>query len=74
MSRSAVRRTFVVQLHLNDLERDALDRVVSSGGYRSASEALRYLIRREDDPDMGSTLTLAAQAQAPKPPGSSSGD
>jgi hypothetical protein len=44
----SIRRTIQFALLLNRFEDDALRRVVKTGGYRSASEALRYLIRRED--------------------------
>ena len=44
----ATRRTIQFVLLLNQFEDDAVRRVVKAGGYRSASEALRYLIRRED--------------------------
>lgn len=43
-----IQRNLQFLLWLNRFERDALDRVVAAGGYRNASEALRYLIRRED--------------------------
>lgn len=42
------RRIIQFVLLLNRFEDDALRRVVKAGGYRSASEALRYLVRRED--------------------------
>ena len=42
------RRIIQFVLLLNRFEDDALRRVVKAGGYRSASESLRYLIRRED--------------------------
>ena len=41
-------RTGLFSLCLSPFEREALDRVVSAGGYASRAEALRYLIRRED--------------------------
>lgn len=44
----ASRRTIQFVLLLNRFEDEALRRVVKVGGYRSASEALRYLVRRED--------------------------
>ena len=43
-----IKRTIQFVLLLNRFEDEALRRVVKLGGYRSASEALRYLIRRED--------------------------
>ena len=46
-----IRRTIQFVLMLNQFEDDALRRVVKAGGYRSASEALRYLVRREDPED-----------------------
>jgi hypothetical protein len=45
------RRTHQFVLLLNDFERDALDRVVETQGFRDASEALRYLIRKAADPE-----------------------
>jgi len=45
---SDVKRTIQFQLWLNQFERDALSRVVEARGFRDASEAIRYLIRRED--------------------------
>lgn len=46
--RTSIRRTIRFILLLNRFEQSALRRIVEAGGYRSASEALRYLIRRED--------------------------
>jgi hypothetical protein len=46
-----IRRTIQFMLLLNKFEDDALRRVARTGGYRSSSEALRYLIRREDPED-----------------------
>jgi hypothetical protein len=43
-----VRRTIQFVLLLNLFEDEALRRVVKAGGYRSASEAIRYIVRRED--------------------------
>jgi len=54
-------RTIQFLLYLNSFERGALDRIVARDGYRNASEALRYLIRREDDPDLGEALTQIAK-------------
>lgn len=45
---SDIRRTIQFVLLLNRFEDEALRRIVKTGGYRSASEALRYLLRRED--------------------------
>lgn len=55
MGQPARTRQFV--LLLNVFEDEALARVTKEKGFFSRSEALRYLIRREDDPELGKRLT-----------------
>jgi Arc/MetJ-type ribon-helix-helix transcriptional regulator len=68
MTASTIKRTIQFVLLLNRFEMDALHRVVKAGGYRSASEALRYLIRREDPEaitsDMARTISLEIARKA----------
>jgi Arc/MetJ-type ribon-helix-helix transcriptional regulator len=52
-----IRRTHQFYLSLSEHEHAALARVVERGGHRHASDAIRYLIRREDDPELGARLT-----------------
>jgi hypothetical protein len=66
---SDTRRTIQFILLLNRFEDESLRRVVKTGGYRSASEALRYLLRREDPaghldlmPDDGQGMSQVVKA------------